>query len=144
MLALVVLSCLSVQFTSVTQSCPTICDPWTAAHQATLSITNSWSLLKLMSTKSVMPFNHLILCRPLLFLPKIFPSIRIVSNKSVLHIRWPEYWSFRFNTNPPNVYSGLISFRMDLFDFLAVQGTLKIFSNTTVQKHQFFGVQLSL
>ena len=144
MLALVVLSCLSVQFTSVTQSCPTICDPWTAAHQATLSITNSWSLLKLMSTKSVMPFNHLILCRPLLFLPKIFPSIRIVSKKSVPHIRWPEYWSFRFNTNPPNVYSGLISFRMDLFDFLAVQGTLKIFSNTTVQKHQFFGVQLSL
>ena len=144
MLALVVLSCLSVQFTSVTQSCPTICDPWTAAHQATLSITNSWSLLKLMSTKSVMPFNHLILCRPLLFLPSIFPSIRIVSNKSILHIRWSEYWSFSFNTNPPNVYSGLISFRMDWFDFLAVQGTLKIFSNTTVQKHQFFGVQLSL
>ena len=101
--------------------------PWTAARQASLSITNSWSLLKLMSIKSVMPSNHLILCRPLLLLPSIFPSIRVFSSESVLHIRWPKYWSFSFNISPPNEYSELISFMIDWFDLLAVQGTLKSF-----------------
>ena len=90
-----------------------------------LPITNSWSLLKLMSIKSVMPSNHLTLCRPLLFLPSIFPSIRVFSNESLLRIRWPNYWSFSFNISPSNDYSGLISFRMDWLDLLAVQGTLK-------------------
>ena len=99
--------------------------PWTAAHQASLSITNSWSLLKLMSIKSVMPSNHFILCRPLLLPPSIFPSITVFSNESVLHIRWPKYWSFSFSISPSNEYSGLISFRMDWLDLLAVQGTLK-------------------
>ena len=99
--------------------------PWTAALQASLSITNSKSLLKLMSIKSVMPSNHLILCRPLFLLPSIFPSIRIFSNESVLRIRWPKYWSFRFSISPSNEYSGLISFRMDWLDLLAEQGTLK-------------------
>ena len=97
--------------------------PWTAAHQASLSITNSQSLLKLMSTE--VPSNHLILCRPLLLPPSICPSIRVFSNKSALHIRWPKYWSFSFNISPFNEYSGLISFRMDWLDLLAVQGTLK-------------------
>ena len=99
--------------------------PWTAACQASLSITNSWSLLKPMSIESVMPSNHLILCRPLLILPSIFPIIRVFSNKSALLIRWPKYWSFSFNISPSNEYSGLISFRMDWLDLLAVQGTLK-------------------
>ena len=99
--------------------------PWTAACQASLSITNSWSLLKLMSIVSVIPSNHLILCRPLLLPPSIFPSIRVFSNESVLHIRWPKYWSFSFSISPSNEYSGLISLRMDWLDFLAVQGTLK-------------------
>ena len=99
--------------------------PWTAAHQASLSITNSWSLLKLMSIVLVMPSNHLILCRPLLHLPSIFPSIRVISNESVLCIRWPNYWSFSFSISPSNEYSGLISFRMDWLDLLAVQRTLK-------------------
>ena len=99
--------------------------PWTAARQASLSITNSWSLLKLMSIESVMPSNHLILCHPLLLLPSIFPSIRIFSNESVLHIRWPKYWSFSFSISSSNEHSGLISFRMDWLDVLAVQGTLK-------------------
>ena len=101
--------------------------PWAAAHQASLSITNSWSLLKLMSIVSVMPSNHLILCRPLLLPPSIFPSIRVFSNESALRIRWPKYWSFSFNISPSNEYSGLISFRMDWLDLLAVQGTLKSF-----------------
>ena len=99
--------------------------PWTAAHQASLSITNSQSLLKPMSIKSVMPSNYLILCHLLLFQPSIFPSIRVSSNESVLRIRWPKYWSFSFSISPSNEYSGLISFRMDWFDLLAVQGTLK-------------------
>ena len=99
--------------------------PWTAAHQTSLSITNSWSLLKLMSIESLMPSNNLILCRLLLLLPSIFPSIRVFSNESVLHIKWPKYWSFSFSISPSNEYSGLISFRMDWLDFLAVQGTLK-------------------
>ena len=99
--------------------------PWTAAHQAFLSITNSWSLLKLTSIESVMPSNHLILCHPLLLLPSIFPSIRLFSNESALHIRWPRYWSFSFSISLSKEYSGLISFRIDWLDLLAVQGTLK-------------------
>ena len=99
--------------------------PWTAAHQASLSITNSQSLLKLTSIKSVMPSNHLILCHPLLLLPSIFPSIRVFSNESTLRIRWPKYWSFSFSISPSNEYSGPISFRMDWWALLAVQGTLK-------------------
>ena len=118
--------------------------PWTAARQVSLSITNSRSLLKLMSIASVMPSNHLILCCPRLLLPSIFPSIRVFSNESVLHIRWPKYWSFNFSISPSNEYSGLISFRMDWLDLLAVQRTSRVFSNTTVQKHQLFSVQLSL
>ena len=118
--------------------------PWTAAHQASLSITNSQSLLTLTSIESVMPSNHLILYHPLLLPPSIFPSIRVFSNESVLHIRWPQYCSFSFSISPSNEYSGLISFRMDWLDLLAVQGTLRVFSNTTVQKHQLFGAQLSL
>ena len=99
--------------------------PWTAAHQASLSITNSHSLLKLMSIESVMPSNHFILCHPLLLLPSVFPSIRVFSNESVLRIRWPNYWSFSFSISPFNEYSGLISFWMDWLDLLAVQKTLK-------------------
>ena len=97
--------------------------PWIAARQASLSITSFWSLLKLISIESLMPSNHLILCRPLILLPSIFPSIRAFSNESVLHIRWPKYWNF--SISPSNEYSGLISFRMDWLDLLAVQGTLK-------------------
>ena len=99
--------------------------PWTAARQASLSITNSWSLPKPMSIESVMPSSHLILCHPLLLLPSIFPNIRVISNESALRIRWPEYWSFSFNISPYNEHPGLISFRMDWLDLLAVQGTLK-------------------
>ena len=99
--------------------------PWTAAHQASLSITNSWSLFKLMSIKSVVPPNHLILCYSLLLLPSIFASIRASSNKSALHIRWPKYWNFNFSISSSNEYSELIFFRIDWFDLLAVQGTLK-------------------
>ena len=99
--------------------------PWTAAHQASLSKTNSRSLLKLMIIESVMPSNHLILCRPLLLPPLIFPSIRVFSNESALRIRWPKYWNFSFNISPSNEHPGLISFRMDWLDLLAVQGTLK-------------------
>ena len=113
----------SVQFShSVVSNSVT---PWTAASQASLSITNSRDLLKLMSTESVMPSNHLILCHPLLFLPSIFPSIRVFSNESVLRIRWPKYWTFSFSSSPSNEQSGLISFRMDWLDLLAVQGILK-------------------
>ena len=103
----------SVQFSSVSQSCPILCDPWTAACQVSLSITSSQSLLKLMSIESVMPCNHLILCYPLVLLPSIFPSMRVFSNESVRHIRWPKNWSFSFSISPSNEYSGLISFRMD-------------------------------
>ena len=168
---------LSVQFSSVTQSCPTLCDTmnrstsglpvhhhlleftqshvqmfvtsWTAVHQASLSITNSWSLLKLMSIGSVTPFSHLILCHPLCLLPSIFPSIRVFSNESVLHIRWPKDWSFSFSISPSNEHPGLISFRMDWLDFLAIQGTLKSLLQhhsskaSILQRSAFFKVQLS-
>ena len=123
--------------------------PQTAAHQASLSFTISWSLLKLMSIESMMPFNHLILCYPLLLLPSIFPSIRVFSNESALCIRWPKYWSFSFSISPSNENSGLISFRMDWFDFLAVQGTLKSLLQyhslkaSVPQCSAFFMVQLS-
>ena len=122
--------------------------PWTAAHQASLSITNSQSLPKLMSIESVMPSNHLTLCHPLLLPLSIFPSIRVFSNESALHIRWPKYWSFSFNISPSKEHPGLISFRMDWLDLLAVQGTLK----SLLQQHSskalilcsaFFIVQLS-
>ena len=99
--------------------------PWTATQQASVSITNTWSLLKLTSSESVMPSNHLILCCPLLFPPSVFPSIRVFFNESVLHIRWPKYWSFSFSISPSNEYPGLISFRINWLDLLAVQGTLK-------------------
>ena len=128
-------------------SCSVMSDPLqphgAAAHQASLSITNSQSLLKFMSIELVMPSNHFILCHPLLLLPSIFPSIRVFSDESVLRIRWPKYWSFSFSISPSNEYSGLISFRMDWLDLLAVQGTQRVFSNTTFQKHQFFITQLS-
>ena len=117
--------------------------PWIEACQASLSITNSWSSPKLISIESVIPSRHLILCCPLLLLPPIPPSIRVFSNESTLRMRWPKYWSFRLSLNPSNEHPGLISFRMDWLDFLAVQGTLRVFSCTTVQKHQFFGRQLS-
>ena len=123
--------------------------PWTAARQASLSITSSWSLLKLMSIQSVMPSSHLILCRPLLLPPSIFPSIWVLSSESVLHIRWPEFWSLSFRISPFNEYSGLISFRMDWLHLLAIQGTCK----SLLQHHSskasilwcsvFFMVQLS-
>ena len=121
---------------------------WTAALQASLSITNTWNLLKLMSIESVMPPNHLILCHPLL-LPSIFPSIRVFSNESALCIKWPKYWSFSFNISPSDEYSGLISFRMNWLDLLAVQGTLKSLLQhhsskaSILQRSAFFIVQLS-
>jgi len=123
--------------------------PWTAAHQASLSFTISQSLLKLMSIESVMPSSHLILCCPPLLLPSVFPSMRVFSSESVLRIRWPKYWSFSFSISPYNEYSGLISFRMDWLDLLAVQGTLKSLlqhhsSKASIFQHStFFLVQLS-
>ena len=135
------------QFSSVAQSCTTLCDPLDSAHQASLSITISRSLLKLMSIESVMPSNHLILCHPLLLLPSIFPSIRVFSNESVLPIRWPKYWSF--SISPSNEYSGLISFRIDWLDLLVVQGTLKSLLQhhsskaSILRRSAFFTVQLS-
>ena len=133
----------SVQFSSVSQSCPTLCDTKNqiTACQASLSITNSRSLPKLMSIELVMPSNHLILCH-LLLLPSVFPSIRVFSNESALRIRWPKYWSFIFNISPSSEHPGLISFRMDWWNLLAVQGILE--SLLQHQKHQFFGSQLSL
>ena len=123
--------------------------PWTAAHQASLFFTISWNLLKLMSIESMMPSNHLILCRPLLLLPSIFPSITVFFNELVLHIRWPNYWSFSFSISPSNEYSGLISFRIDWLDLFAVQGTLKSLLQhhslkaSVLQHSAFFTVQLS-
>ena len=115
--------------------------PWTTARQASLSITNFRSLLKLMSIESMIPSNHLILCCLLLLLPSMFPSIRVFSSESVLCIRWPKYWSFSFSISPSNEYSGLISFSMD---WLQSKGLSRVFSSTTVQKHQFSGAQPSL
>ena len=117
---------------------------WSAAQQASLSITNSWSLLKLMSIESVMPSNHLILCHPLLLLPSIFPSIRVFSNDSVLRITWPKYWSFSFSISLSNEYSGLISFRMDCLDLHAVQRTLKSLLQHHSSKASILHTQLSL
>ena len=137
---------------SVQLSCSVMCDsmtPWTAACQASLFITNSWSLLKLMFIEWEMPSNHLILCCPLFLLSSIFPSIRVFSSESVLQIRWPKYWNFSFSFSPSNVYSRLISFRMDWLDLLAVQGTLKRLpqhhsSNASILRcSAFFIVQLS-
>ena len=139
------------QFSSVQSlSCVwLLATPWTAAHQASLSITNSRSLLRLMSIKLVMPSNHLILWCPHLFPPSIFSSIKVFSNASVLHIMWPKYWSFSFTISPSNEYSGLISFRIDWFDLLAVPGTLKSLlqhhsSKASILRHSaFFIVQLT-
>ena len=141
----------SVQFSSV-QSLSHVrlfAAPWTTARQASWSIIISWSLLKPMSTESVMPFNHLILCHPLLLLPSIFPSISVFTNELALRIRWPKYWSFSFSISPSNEYSGLISFRTDWLDLLAVQGTLKSLLQhhnskaSVLQCSAFFMVQLS-
>ena len=132
----------SVQF-----SCSVMSDsatPWTSAHQASLFITNSQSLLKLMSIKSVMPSNHLILCRPLLLLPSIFPSIKVFSSELALCIRWPEYWSFSFSISSSNEYSGLISFWIDCLISLQSKGLSRVFSSTRVQKHEFFSSHPSL
>jgi len=143
---------LSIQLISSVQSLshvPLFAIPWTAACQASLSIANSQSLLKLMSIESVMPSNHLILCCPLFLLPPIPPGIRVFSNESTLHMRWPKYWSFSFSSSPSNEYSGLISFKMDWLDLLAVQGTLKSLlqhhsSKASVLQHSaFFIVQFS-
>ena len=117
--------------------------PWTAACQASLSFTNSQSLLKLTSIVSVMPSSHLILCCLLLPWPSILPSIRAFSNESILHMRWPKYWSFSFSISPSNEHPGLVSFRMDGWISLQSKGLSRVFSSTTVQKHQFFGAQLS-
>ena len=136
----------NAQFSSIQFSRSVVSDsvtPWIAACQASLSITNSQSLLKLMSIKSVMPSSHLILCQPLLLLPPIPPSIRVFSNESTLHIRWPKYWSFSFSISPSNEHRGLITFRMGWLDLLAVQGTLKSFLQHHSSKHQFFSAQLS-
>ena len=136
------------QFSSVVQSCPTLCNPMNCNTQASLSITNSRSLLKLTPIKSVMPSSHLILS-PLLLLPPIPPSIRVFSNESTLHMRWPKYWSFSFNISPSNEHPGLTSFRMDWLDLLAVQGTLKSLlqhhsSKASIfRRSAFFTVQLS-
>ena len=135
---------LSVQFISLTQASPTLCDPMDCSMPASLSITNSRGLLKLRSIESLMPSNHLILCHPLLLLPSILPSIRVFSNESVLHIRWQKYWSFSFSISPSSEYSGLIFFRVDWLISLQSKGLSRVFSNTTVQKHQFFSTQFSL
>ena len=131
------------QFSSVAQLCLTLCDPM---NHSKPGLPVHYQLLEFTQThvpESVMPSNHLILCRPLLLLPSIFPSIRVFSNESALPIRWPKYWSFSFNISPSNEHPGLISFRMDWLDLLAVQGLSRVFSNTTVQRHQFFNAQLS-
>ena len=139
----------SVQFSLVAQSCPTLCDPMNCSTQGLPVHLNSRSFPKLMSIESAMPSNHLILCHPLLILPSIFPNIRVFSNESAFPIRWPKYWSFSFNISPSNEHPGLISFRMDWLDLLAVQGTLKSLlqhhsSNASILQHSaFFIVQLS-
>ena len=126
------------QFSSVQFSCCRVwlfATPWTGARQASLSITNSRSSSKPMSLESVMPSTHLILCHPLLLLPPIPPSIRVFSNESTLHMRWPKYWRFSFSISPSNEHPALISFRIDLLDLLQCKGLSRVFSNTTVQKH---------
>jgi len=128
---------------SVTQLCLFV-TPWTAARQPSLSITSSWNLLKLMSIELVMTSSHLILCHPLLLSPSVFPSIRVFSNESGLCIRWPKYWSFSFSISPSNEYSGLISLGLTGLISSQFKGLSRVFSNTTVQKHQFFRAQLSL
>ena len=131
---------------SVAQSCSTFCSPWTAARQASLSINNTWSLLKLMSIELVMPLNNLILCCPLLLLRSIFPSLRVFSREQALHISWPKYWSFSFSISPSNEYSGLFSFVIDWFDLLAVQGPLlqqHSSKASIIRFSAFFMVQLS-
>ena len=137
---------LMIQFSSIQLLSPVrlFAMPWTAARQASLSITNSQSLLQLMSIEPVMPSNYLIFCRPLLLLPSIFPSIRMFANESALHIKWPKYWNISFSISPSNEYSGLISFRRDWLDIFAVQGTLKSLIQHDSSKHQFFSAQLSL
>ena len=138
-------SILNLQFSSV-QSLSRVrlfATPWITARQASLSITNSWSLPKPMPIKSVMPSSHLILCYPLLLLPPIHPSIRVFSNESTLHMRWPKYWSFSCSISPSDEHPGLISFRMAGWISLQSKGLSRVFSNTTVQKHQFLGTQLS-
>ena len=127
----------SVQFSSVTQSCLTLCHTMKFSTPGLAVHTNSWSLLKLMSINVVMPSSHLILCHPLLLLPPIPPSIRVFSNKSTLSMRWPKYWSFSFSISPSNEHPGLISFRMDWLDLLAVQGTLKSLLQHHISKVQF-------
>ena len=136
----------SVHFSSVQSlsHVQLLATPWIAARQASLSITNSQSSLRLTSIESVMPSSHLILCHALLLLPPIPPSIRVFSNEPTLCIRWPKYWSFSFSIIPSKEIPGLISSRMDWLDLLAVQGLSRVFSNTTAQKHQVFGTQLSL
>ena len=129
-----------IQFSSVGQSCLTLCDPWITAHQASLSITNSRSLLKPMSIDSVMPSSHLILCRPLLLLPPIPPSIRVFSNESTLCMRWPKDWSFSFSISPSNEHPGLISFSMGWLNLLATQGTLKSLLQHHSSKTSIFSV----
>ena len=132
-----------VQFSSVAQSCLTLSDPMTTVHQASLPITNCQSSLKLMSIESVMPTNHLFFCCPLLLPPSIFPSIGVFSNESILHIRWPKYWSFSFSISPSNEYSGWFPLGWTGWISLQSKGLSRVFSNTTVQKHQFFGAQIS-
>ena len=127
-----------VQFNSVAQLCPTLCNPMDCSVPGLLSVANSRSLLKLMSIESVMPTNHLILCCPLFLSPSIFPSIRVFSNKSALCIRWPKYWNFSCNISPSNEYSGLIFFRIDWLDLLAIQGTLK----SLLQHHNSLALSL--
>ena len=136
-------SLIFIQFSSVTQSCPTLCNPMNCSipglpvHHQLPEFTQTQSI------KSVMPSSHLILCRPLFLLPPIPPSTRVFSSESTLHMRWPKYWSFSFSIIPSKEHPGLISFRMDWLDLFVVQGTLESLLNTTVQKHQFFSAQLS-
>ena len=130
-------------FSSVTQSCPTLCDPMNCSTPGFPVHPQLPEFTQITSIESVMPSSHLILCRPLLLLPLIPPRVKVFSNESALHIRWPKYWSFSFNIIPSNEHPGLISFRMDWLDLLAV-GLSRVFSNNTVQKHQFFGAQLFL
>ena len=138
-----------LQFSSVAQSCPTFATPWITARQASLSTNNSWSSLKLMSIESVMPSSHLILCRPLLLLPSIPPSIRVFFNESTFHMRWPKYWSFSFSIIPSKEHPGLSAFRMDWLDLLEVQGNRNSLlqhhsSKASILRHSsFFTVQLS-